>query len=148
MITKKRTERFTNQKKAVLDYLKSVKTHPTAEVVYFEVRKKLPQISLGTVYRILKNLSEKKQIITIPAEISHFDADISPHAHYICRKCNNVFDIFNACKDCRILKEKKLKVGKIENYQIYFYGICRKCSKKIMPRLSKRNKNRKQRKDS
>jgi len=136
-------ERFTNQKKAILDYLKSVKTHPTAEKVYFEVRKKLPQISLGTVYRILNNLSEKKEIRTIPAEISHFDADTSSHAHYICKKCNQVFDIFNACKDCSILKDKKTKVGKVENYQIYFYGTCKKCSKKSLPRLSRRDKNQK-----
>ncbi len=143
MITNNKSERFTNQKKAVLDYLKNVKTHPAAETVYFEVKKKLPQISRGTVYRILKNLSEKKEIRVIPSEISRFDADMSRHAHYICRKCDLIYDIFNLCKNCSILKSKKIKVGKIENYQIYFYGICKKCSKKSLPRLSKGNKNRK-----
>jgi Fe2+ or Zn2+ uptake regulation protein len=140
MITKNKTERITNQKKVILDYLKSVKIHPDAEKVYFEVKKKLPRISLGTVYRILNNLSEKKEIRKIPAEISRFDGDISSHAHYICEKCHAVFDIFNICKDCRILKNKKTKVGKIENYQIYFYGICKKCSKKPLPGLPRRNK--------
>ncbi|MBC7073854.1 transcriptional repressor, partial [Candidatus Parcubacteria bacterium] len=48
-------ERLTSQKKIILDYLKSVRTHPSAEEIFEKVRKRLPQISLGTVYRILKN---------------------------------------------------------------------------------------------
>lgn len=141
MIIKNKIERITNQKKVILDYLKSVKIHPSAEKVYLEVKKKLPQISMGTVYRILNNLSEKKEIKRIPAEVSRFDGDTSSHAHYICGECNAVFDIFDICKNCHILKNKKIKVGKIENYQIYFYGICKKCSKKSLPGLPKRNKN-------
>lgn len=136
-------ERITNQKKAVLDYLRGVQTHPTAEKIYFEVRKKLPQISLGTVYRILNNLSEGGAITKIPAEASRFDGNTSSHAHYICRNCGAVFDIFDAHNICDILRNKKTKVGKVENYQIYFYGICKKCSKKSVSRLSKRNKSRK-----
>ena len=122
-------ERLTNQKRIILEYLRSVKTHPTAEKVYLEVKKKLPQISLGTVYRILNNLSEKKSITRIAAEASRFDGDTFSHAHYICRKCGVIFDIY---KKYDVLKDKKIKVGKVENYQVYFYGICKKCSKKTV----------------
>ena len=134
-------ERITSQKKLILDYLKSVKTHPGAEDVYFDIKKKLPQISLGTVYRILNNLSEKNLVKKIPAKISRFDGDILPHAHYVCKKCQTIYDVFNFSESCKFLKDKKIKVGKIENYQIYFYGTCKKCSKKIVPRLPERNKN-------
>ena len=129
MIINNKKERLTNQKKLILDYLRSVKTHPTAETIYSEVKKSLPQISLGTVYRILNNFSEKRVIQKIPEETSRFDGDISSHAHFICKKCGLVSDIFNLCNNCNILNKKKLKVGKIENYQIYFYGNCKKCSK-------------------
>lgn len=135
-------ERLTNQKKTVLDYLKSVKNHPTAENVYLGVKKKLPQISLGTVYRILHNLSERRAIVKIPSEVSRFDGDTSSHAHYICKKCGAIFDVFDIDNSCETLKNKKTKVGKVENYQIYFYGTCKKCSKKSLSRLPKRNKSR------
>jgi Fur family peroxide stress response transcriptional regulator len=121
-------ERLTSQKKITLDYLKSVKTHPTAEKVYKEVKKKLPQISQATVYRILNNFKDKDLVRIIPVKGSaHFDADVSSHAHFICEKCNNVYDVFDVCSKCNILKNKKLKVGKINNYKIYFYGKCEKC---------------------
>lgn len=123
-------ERITCQKKAILDYLKSVKTHPSAEEIFQEVRKKLPRISLGTVYRILKNLKEKGEILEIPTEVSRFDGDTSPHAHFICQKCKKIFDVSDECQECKIIKSKKLKVGKFKNYQVYFYGICRECQKK------------------
>lgn len=124
-------ERLTSQKQIILDYLKSVRTHPSAEKVYLSVKKKLPRISRGTVYRILSNLKEKNKAQIIPVNgIAHFDGDISSHAHFICTKCHRIFDIFDICNKCNILEKKRLKVGKIKNYKIYFYGLCKYCSKK------------------
>ena len=97
-------ERLTNQKKAILDYLKSVKTHPTAEEIYQKVKKKLPRISRGTVYRILNNLKKKNQIQEIITEVSHFDADISSHTHFICQECGKIIDLFDKMPN---LKNKK-----------------------------------------
>ncbi len=125
MITNKK-ERLTNQKRVILEYLKSVKTHPSAKEVYFEVKKKLPQISLGTVYRVLNQLKEKGEVREILTEVSHFDGDTSFHSHFICEKCKKIFDVFEEIPE---LKNKKLKVGKIKDYQIIFYGFCKKCKK-------------------
>ena len=123
-------ERLTSQKQIILDYLMGVKTHPTAEMVYSAVRKKLPRISQGTVYRILNNFVNKKKAQVISSKgISHFDGDTSYHAHFICENCDKVFDIFDICPQCDILKKKKTKVGKINHYKIYFYGNCNKCKK-------------------
>lgn len=123
-------ERNTNQKTIILDYLRNVKTHPSAEEVYLATRKKLPNISLGTVYRLLKDFKQKRKILEIPCEVGHYDGDISSHAHFICEKCGRIFDIFEVCKECNIIKRKRIKVGGIKNYQINFYGICKKCQKK------------------
>jgi len=121
-------ERLTSQKQIITDYLMSVKTHPTAEQVYLAVRKKLPRISQGTVYRILNGFEEKGLVQTIPAEgKTHFDGDISSHTHFICEKCSNVYDVFDTCSKCKKLENKKTKVGKIKNFKIYLYGICKKC---------------------
>jgi len=123
-------ERQTIQKKFIFDYLKIVKSHPTAEVIYKEARKKIPTISQGTVYRILNNLKNGGKIQTIDTkENIRFDADISSHTHFICEKCNTVFDVYDECSKCEILKNKKIKVGKINHYKINFYGICNKCQK-------------------
>lgn len=127
-MTKLKKERNTAQKSFIFGYLKSVKTHPTAEMVYGQVRKKIPAISQGTVYRVLNNFKEKGQIQAIDTKDNvHFDADISDHAHFICEKCGNVFDVYDECSRCGILKNKRIKVGKINHYTINFYGICNKC---------------------
>ena len=119
---------MTAQKKFIFDYLKSVKCHPTAEVVYKQVRKKLPNISQGTVYRILNNFKQKGEVLAIDTKNNvHFDADVSDHAHFICEKCGNVFDVNDECSHCGVLKNKKTKVGRINHYKINFYGICKNC---------------------
>lgn len=121
--------KLTVQKRVVLEYLKSVHTHPTIQEVYFEVKKKLPEISQSTVYRILKRAAKEGKILEIPLKVSHFDADTSLHAHFICEKCQKIYDVFEIPEDCQKLVKRKIKVGKIKNCQIYFYGICKKCQK-------------------
>jgi Fe2+ or Zn2+ uptake regulation protein len=130
MIKTLKKERMTPQKSFIFGYLSGVKTHPTAETVYKEVKKKLPTISQGTVYRVLNNFKEKGSLQTIETKDNiHFDADISDHAHFICEDCGNVYDVMDECSQCGILKNKKTKVGKISRYKISFYGICHKCKK-------------------
>jgi Fe2+ or Zn2+ uptake regulation protein len=121
-------ERTTAQKTFIYNYLKGVKTHPSAEIVYKEVKKKLPNISQGTVYRVLNNFKKKGQIQIIETkDTAHFDADISNHAHFICESCGNVFDVMDECMGCSILKNRKTKVGSINSYKINFYGTCKNC---------------------
>ena len=130
METSLKKERATAQKSYIFDYLKSVKCHPTAEKIYEEVKKKLPTISQGTVYRVLNNFKDKGDIISIDTKDTvHFDADISDHAHFICDNCGNVYDVYDECSKCGILKNRKTKVGKINKYQINFYGECRNCKR-------------------
>lgn len=116
--------RFTNQKMAIWEYLKSVKTHPSVEDVFQQVKKTLPRITLATVYRNLKEMSRQGIIQEIPDKISRYDGDISIHAHFICEKCNKIYDIFGKCA---LMKPISTKVGEIKKHQIFFYGICKKC---------------------
>jgi len=123
--------RNTAQKSFIIEYLKSVKTHPTAEGIYMEVRKKLPSISQGTVYRILNNFKNQGSVLAIDTKDNvHFDGDISDHAHFICEVCGNVYDVISECGKCGILNKKKTSIGKINSYRINFYGICNCCSGK------------------
>lgn len=122
-------ERFTNQKKIIIDYLKFDKTHPSAKEVFKAVRKKLPRLSLGTVYRILNKLKEKAEILEIPEKIRRYDGQTKSHGHFICQRCSKIFDIMIKNRDYQFTKIKKTKFGKIEKYIIYFYGFCQDCEK-------------------
>lgn len=105
----------------------SVDTHPTAETVHKSVKKKIPNISLGTVYRILKSFVDEKEILEIPSDVSHFDGEIKEHAHFICRKCGSVSDLFD--NKTKVRYNKNISAGEIDSYQLNFYGKCNKCLK-------------------
>ena len=119
-------KRLTSQRALILNYLKKTKTHPSAEEVYQQVKKQLPQISLATVYRNLGLLKNKGQLQEVIAESIHYDADTKPHAHFICQKCHRIYDLYDRCY---LLKHKKTKVGQINQSQIYLYGQCHKCQR-------------------
>ena len=120
------TQRITCQKEAILNYLKSVETHPTAEEVYSAVRKKLPRVGLGTIYRNLKQMKEKGIILEIHGETNRYDGRVFPHAHFFCNGCGKVYDIF---KEFHFQKEAR-EIGKVKDYRVYFYGICENCAKR------------------
>jgi len=66
MITKNQPKRITSQKRIILDFLRKTKSHPNAKVIWEEIRSKLPQISLATVYRILDSFKEMEIPISTP----------------------------------------------------------------------------------
>ena len=121
-------ERLTNQKQIILDYLQHTKSHPSAEEVFIAVKKKLPRISLGTVYRNLDNFVQKNEIEEIPGETKRFDADLNHHHHFVCKKCQRIFDLDNLKTDLKYLKDKTKSVGTFNNYKIFVYGVCKKCN--------------------
>ena len=126
-------KRSTPQKKVILEYLESVTSHPTAEEIYFAVKKQIPNISKGTVYRVLNDFSKENTILEINSKVSHFDYETCNHAHFICKTCDNIFD---ACSPCNNTSEKiqyfdkyTKKTGLINSYNIYINGLCEKCLK-------------------
>lgn len=123
------SERITSQKQIILDYLRETKVHPTAEEVYLNVKKKLPRISLGTVYRNLEHFVDTGKILEINGEPRRFDGDLIDHQHFVCNTCNKIYDIFYKFPSIKNFKKQKNNIGKIENHQILFYGICKKCNK-------------------
>ena len=126
MVSSSVQERITSQKHIVTEFLKKTKSHPTAEMVYKEVKKKLPRVSRATIYRILKDLKEKGEIREIPCKVCRYDGDLSEHSHFFCEKCGRIIDVPEKIK---LSGFKSKRVGKINNYQIYFYGVCKKCSR-------------------
>lgn len=121
--------KHTKQKETILRVLRSTNSHPTADWVYAEVRKELPNISLGTVYRNLRLLRERGEILELEfnGSSSRFDGNAHEHYHFRCEKCGHVFDIDE--KVDRKLDERVVqKTGfKISNHRLEFRGLCREC---------------------
>ena len=86
---------YSRQREEIVHFLKTRKDHPTAEVVYENVRMVYPKISLGTVYRNLTLLSDTGEILRLRLGdgVDHFDADTSEHYHVLCNGCGIVEDL-------------------------------------------------------
>lgn len=119
----------TVQRKVIVDELKKLKCHPTADELYVIVRKKLPRISLGTVYRNLEVLSDNNDIqkLDIGKKQMCFDGNPDPHYHLFCRNCGAVEDI--ELEGMELIEEELSKklVGRIRSAGINFTGYCIKC---------------------
>ena len=87
--------RKTKQREVILRVLGEHKDHPSADVIYEEVRKFLPRISLGTVYRNLDIMSESGSIMKLETggSIKRFDPNSKAHPHFRCVKCGSIEDL-------------------------------------------------------
>ena len=88
-------ENFSRKREAVLHAVEGTKSHPSAEWVYGQLRQEHPDISLATVYRNLKRFCDTGRVrsIGVVNGQERFDADLSPHSHFVCRRCGAVQDI-------------------------------------------------------
>ena len=120
--------RLTNQRKVILEELQSVTSHPTADELYEMVRKRLPRISLGTVYRNLEVLSSCGLILKleVAGQQKRFDGDTSPHHHVRCIKCGRVGDVFKVRDYPDIIDHCETDFT-ITGHRLEFLGVCPEC---------------------
>lgn len=125
--------KYSRQRELIKDFLRERRDHPTADVVYQNVRLLNPNISLGTVYRNLALLTDRGEIrrLRLGDGIDHFDADISPHYHFICNECGCVQDL--QTDDIENIPEVTGRHfrGKITGQMTYFYGLCEQCCQNV-----------------
>ena len=127
-------ERMTKQRKVIIEELSKVKSHPTAYDIYEMVRSKLPQISLGTVYRNLEHLSSRGLIrkLDMGKDQRRFDATIDEHMHIRCLSCGKVEDLsLNPSLDIvTMIKNVSSQSGyEVLGCKMEFQGICPQCRK-------------------
>jgi len=131
--------RETRQRKVILEELAKVTSHPSAEDVYEMVRRRLPRISLGTVYRNLEVLLEtgKIQRLVSGASQMRFDGNAQPHCHVRCQRCGRIDDANLDELEAQLACLKEMgsvlarKTGfEIVGQSIEFVGICPRCKKK------------------
>lgn len=122
--------RMTKQRKVILEELRKVHSHPTADELYEMVRTRMPRISLGTVYRNLDFLTESGEILKIDAagSIRRFDGDTRPHQHVRCRVCGRIGDVIPPLPSPNV-DEVKVEGFRILSSRIEYEGICDRCTK-------------------
>ena len=121
--------RETKQREAILNVLRGATSHPTADWIYDEVRKVIPSISKGTVYRNLKILRETGLIseLNLSGTVSRFEGRQDTHYHFRCERCGRVFDIDEPV-DKEIDRRVAVRTGfKISYHQLEFRGLCKDC---------------------
>ena len=119
--------RFSKQRDLILNIVQGTRSHPTADWIYGEVRKELPNVSLGTVYRNLGQLVDNKSLLAINIDGTiHYDAFLDDHQHFQCKSCNNIYDIDISIIDFVSQIESKTN-HKIDGCQIHLVGICKDC---------------------
>lgn len=125
--------RLTKQRKVILEELTKLSTHPTADELYQIVRQRMPNISLGTVYRNLEFLVEQGQIARLETSGTQkrFDAFMEYHQHVRCVNCGCIGDVFNTVSlpDIDGLEVSGFRVTAC---RVEFDGFCDACAAKRM----------------
>lgn len=123
----------TYQRLRILEYMnENIKNHPTVEMVYEELLKNIPTISLTTVYNTLNALLEKGLVsaVTITGTEIRYDFNTSSHHHFLCKECGRIMDIDVKCPFANG-KGKYVCGHRVDEVHGYFKGICQDCSKSI-----------------
>jgi Fur family transcriptional regulator, peroxide stress response regulator len=121
----------TRQRELILLILQGTTSHPTADWIYDEARKKMPQISKSTVYRNLGILLERGEItaLNLNGTITRYEIKQNPHYHFRCEQCGQVFDLQHPVKEDLDRKVEANTGFKVKYHQLEFRGICQECQK-------------------
>ena len=127
--------KLTHQRIEIFREVAQSTDHPDVEKVYNGVRKRMPTVSLDTVYRTLGWLKELGLIKTLgpPRERTRFDANLSHHHHFVCVQCGLTRDFYSDKFDKLTLPESIQSIGYVETTQVEVKGICLKCAAKRNP---------------
>lgn len=129
-----KTLKYSRQRESIKTCLTNRFDHPTADTLYMSIREEFPNISLGTVYRNLNLLVDLGEIrkLSCGDGADRFDADTSPHYHFICKHCGDVIDIPMKTLDTMNQAAQEYLQGHIESHITYFYGSCHNCLDKVI----------------
>lgn len=123
--------KYSRQRECIRNFMTGRTDHPTADIVYSNVKREMPNISLGTVYRNLMLLSDEGELarVDVGDGVVHFDPDTSVHYHFVCDSCGAVIDI--PYRDFRHINDEVSDTfgGRITGHKIFFNGLCPDCVK-------------------
>jgi Fur family transcriptional regulator, ferric uptake regulator len=128
-------QRNTRQRQVVLETLRRLECHPTADELYRRVRRTLPRVSLGTIYRNLDILTRCGLVRRLDAAggQARYDGDLSGHVHVRCIYCGGVDDISGPLDSSSPLPPVSRNGFQITGCRLEYIGICPVCMNKQRP---------------
>jgi len=122
-------QRCTRQRQLILQTLRELEIHPTADELYRRIRESLPRISLGTVYRNLDLLVRSglvRRLATAGSQ-ARYDGDLSSHVHVRCVRCGGLDDVSVPESSARELPASSRNGFRITGCRVEYTGVCPKC---------------------
>lgn len=119
--------KHSKKRDAILECVRSAKTHPSAEWVYSQLKPKIPDLSLGTVYRNLALFKQEGIIgsMGVVDGMERFEGNTLPHTHFICSHCSAVIDVDGIDPPDELCQ--KVGCGSVRECVLTFTGICNQC---------------------
>lgn len=117
------------QRIAIMDYLLEHRTHPSIEDIYLALCDEIPTLSKTTVYNTLKLFVEHgaAQMLTIDERNVNYDGDVSLHAHFLCKKCNKIYDL-PATQEEERMEQFNMNGFAVQEIHQYYKGVCPSCA--------------------
>jgi Fur family peroxide stress response transcriptional regulator len=131
-VCRRRGLKLTYQRAEIFRELAGSDEHPDAETVYRRVHRRIPAISLDTVYRTLgllegQGLVCKAEVLAGPAR---YDANVDRHHHFICTRCGAVQDFHSPAMDRIAVPAAARALGKVLSCDVHLRGICARCARR------------------
>lgn len=127
-------KKYSKQRELIIENLKQRRDHPTAEKLFLDLKKQMPEIGIATVYRNLTDLCEEGSIAKIKSKTGpdRYDGNEKEHIHFECSKCNQIIDIYldeNNQKQIEKIIEEVVTREEIQlkHTEIIIQGLCKKC---------------------
>ena len=120
--------RLTEQRRLILETVRATDAHPSASMVYRKLRRRLPRVSLATVYRNLRRLAAEGFLLErAGADGLRFDGNTAHHDHFTCLACRRVFDV-PAATTAGARHRVAARTGfEVLDHRVEFYGLCAAC---------------------
>lgn len=128
-LCRERGIRVTHQRLEIFRELAQTETHPSADILFERLRRRLPTVSLDTIYRTL-NLFDEKGIITKVGTTDHqtrFDANTDQHHHFFCKTCGRIQDFTCQAFNDLNAPPEAMSVGDVTTIRVEIQGICSAC---------------------
>jgi Fur family transcriptional regulator, peroxide stress response regulator len=121
---------FTFQRQAIYEAVVDSREHPTPELIYEQVRKRIPSISLGTIYKNVKTFLDSGVLkeVTVHHGSLRLESNMAPHHHLVCSSCKAIFDIEESAVEPVRFPAGELPAGfSIKQCRVEFAGECKSC---------------------
>jgi len=121
----------THQRLAIYQALTAMRGHPSPEAVYERVRKEIPSISLGTVYKTIKTFTEHGLLgeLSLHHGTARLEVNLTPHHHFVCLRCKAIIDLADEDLEPVRLRGRAPGGFQVKRYSVEAIGLCQTCAK-------------------